>query len=290
MGCFGNTFQLYCSKGILNTSFPGSELIVPLSKCRSIQLDKWRLAPRVSLRSIASDSAVTECCDCSFPKSSECTVILSSSEDEDKGVGRGIWVKNELYSLTHDDREMVASPKWLTDKIIMAAQMLILQHFPTMSGLQPPPLQEVLALKVYSGEFIQIVNIRNNHWCVVSTVGCENGVVNVYDSMYPSIPMKTITLIASMVSNSVSKLVVRMMDVDKQSNGADCGVLAWVCNTLLSTHVLTHLSSWMLFFGKISSEGAVIHICISRSDPPLFILHMRSGDQCERCWVQKVKI
>ena len=226
VGCFGDKYQVYCSKGILNTSIPGSELIVPLSKCLSIQLHKWRLAPRVSLKSVVSDPAVTECCDCSFPKSSKCTVILSSSEDEDEGVGRGIWVKNELYSLTNDDREMVASPKWLTDKIITAAQMLILQHFPSMSGLQPPCVQHVLAFKVHSGEFIQIVHVRNNHWCVVSTVGCENGVVNVYDSLYPSVSMKTITLIASMVFNSLPKLVVRMMDVEKQSNGADCGVLA----------------------------------------------------------------
>ena len=143
---------MYCSKGILNTSIPGSELIVPLSKSLSIQLHRCHLAPRVSLKSVVSDPAVTKCCDCSFPKSSKCTVILSSSEDEDKGVGRGIWVKNELYSLTNDDREMVASPKLLTEKIIMAAQMLILQHFPSMSGLQPPCVQHVLAFKVHSGE------------------------------------------------------------------------------------------------------------------------------------------
>ena len=64
-------------------------------------------------------------------------------------MGHGTWVKNELYSLTNDDREMVASPKWLTDKIITAAQMLILQHFPSMSGLQPPCLQQGLAFKVH---------------------------------------------------------------------------------------------------------------------------------------------
>ena len=71
-----------------------------------------------------------------------------------------------------------------------------------------------------------MIHVRNNHWCVVSTVGCENGVVNVYDSLYPSVSEKTITLIASMVFTSLPKLVVRMMDVEKQSNGADCGVLA----------------------------------------------------------------
>ena len=59
-------------------------------------------------------------------------------------------------------------------------------------------------------------------------VGCENGVVNVYDSLYSSVSSKTITLIASMVSTSVSTLVVRMMDVERQSNGSDCGALAIV--------------------------------------------------------------
>ena len=41
----------------------------------------------------------------------------------------------------------------------------------------------------------------------MSNVGCENGVVNVYDSLYSSVASKTITLIASMVSTSASKLV-----------------------------------------------------------------------------------
>ena len=67
---------------------------------------------------------------------------------------------------------------------------------------------------------------RNNHWCVVSTVGCQNGAINVYDNLYSSVSSKTIHLIASMTSSSAAKLVVRMMDVEKQSNGSDCGVLA----------------------------------------------------------------
>ena len=69
---------------------------------------------------------------------------------------------------------------WLTDKVINAAQMLMLQHFSNMAGLQPPTLQKVFAFQVHSGEFVQV---RNNHWCVVSTVGCDSGVVNVYDSL-----------------------------------------------------------------------------------------------------------
>ena len=37
---FGTRYQLFCSKGVLITSFSASELLIPLSKCRSIPLDK----------------------------------------------------------------------------------------------------------------------------------------------------------------------------------------------------------------------------------------------------------
>ena len=78
----------------------------------------------------------------------------------------------------------------------------------------------------YTLEFVQIVNIRNRHWCVVSSVGCDSGVVNVYDSLYSSVSNKTIHLIASMVYSSSSTLEVRMLDVAKQSNSSDCGILS----------------------------------------------------------------
>ena len=94
-----------------------------------------------------------------------------------------------------------------------------------MADLQPPPLQKFFPFDVHCGEFVQIINVRNNHWCVVSTVGCEKGLVNVYDSLYSSVSDSTTHLIASVVSSSASNLV-RMMDVERQSNGSDCGVLA----------------------------------------------------------------
>ena len=55
-----------------------------------------------------------------------------------------LWVNNGAYRLTHSDREVVLSPTgWLTDEIICAAQMLLLQFFPNMAGLQPLILQKV---------------------------------------------------------------------------------------------------------------------------------------------------
>ena len=47
---------------------------------------------------------------------------------------------------------------------------------------------------------MHIVRDRDRHWCTVSKVGCNNGVVNVYDSLYPSVSTETIILIATLVS------------------------------------------------------------------------------------------
>ena len=182
VGEFAGRCQLYCLKGILNTSFSCTELI-SLTGCSPIPLDEWRQAPKVSLRSVTRDLALREHCNCCVTDTSESIVISSSSEEENEALE--MWVNNGAYTLSCRDREVVLSRKgWLTDKIICAAQMLLLQFFPNMAGLQSPTLQ-VLAFPVHSGEFVQIIHVRNNHWCVVSTVGCQSGVVRVYDSLYP---------------------------------------------------------------------------------------------------------
>ena len=107
------------------------------------------------------------------------------------------WLCNSLYTLGKD--EVLLPSGWLSDSVIAAAQLLILQQFPHMSGLQSPVLQQTF--KVHS---VQIVNIRNNHWCIMSTVGCDEGVVNVYDSMYVSLSSATVRIIASLIYSSTS--------------------------------------------------------------------------------------
>ena len=197
IGEFGGRYQLYCSKGVLNTSFCGTELI-PLASCSPIPLENWRLSPKISLRSVVSDPALVECCYCQVPVCSDGIVISSGSEEENEAAD--VWVDNGAYRLTHRDREVVLSQTgWLTDEIICAAQMLLLQFFPNMEGLQPPTLQKVFAFQVHSGEFVQIIHVRKSHWCVVSAVGCESGVVHVYDSFYRAVNKETVRLIASMV-------------------------------------------------------------------------------------------
>ena len=67
-------------------------------------------------------------------------------------------------------------------------------------------IAEGVCIQVHSGEFVQIVHVRNNHWCVVSTVGCESGAVYVYDRLYKSPTKELIHLIASMIHSQSNEL------------------------------------------------------------------------------------
>ena len=92
-----------------------------------------------------------------------------------------------------------------------------------------PPLQNPgyrPAFDVHRGEFVQILHVHNSHWCVVSNVGCDDGVVRYNDSLYPSVSSATMRTIASLLFSPASELVVKVMGVQRQSNSSDCGVFA----------------------------------------------------------------
>ena len=52
-------YQLYCSKGVLSTTFSRAE-VIPMATYTPIPMEEWRQAPKVSLRSATSDSAMIE--------------------------------------------------------------------------------------------------------------------------------------------------------------------------------------------------------------------------------------
>ena len=159
------------------------------------------------------------------PKIATNVIDLTGMKSSDTSADT--WIKGPLYSLNCSDRDIILSPTgWFNDSIITAAQSLMLQDFPHMSGLQPSTLQETLSFDVPRSEFVQILHVRNSHWCVVSSVGCEAGVVNVYDTFYRSVTDATVNVMASLVFSSASTLTFRMMDVMRQVNQSDCGILS----------------------------------------------------------------
>ena len=77
----------------------------------------------------------------------------------------------------------IVAEEWLTDAVIDAAQVLLKEGFPEMGGLQRTTLGHTLTYAVERGEFVQIVNVRGNHWITVSNIGCQLNHLNVYDSI-----------------------------------------------------------------------------------------------------------
>ena len=199
----------------------------------SISVENWRTAAKTSLREVASDSTSLEVCNCGLAKSvvehvlhlTEDPTVVSS--DEGSTVASDTWPSTPLYTLHVDKKQEILSPDgWLSDTVIRAAQLLTLQEFPHIAGLQDPAVHQSLSFQILRGEFVQIIFVGGCHWCTVSNIGCDDGVVNVYDSMYSSLSSAIMKLIASLVFSPAEQLVVRMMDVGRQSNGSDCGVLA----------------------------------------------------------------
>ena len=177
---FDGCYQLYCAKGVLMNSFCAIEL-TPLASGSVISLER-RKAPKVSLRSASDDTTLIICTNCNVPSSFDCAEISSASEGESEAPD--LWVNCGAYTLSRSGEKIILSPRgWLTDNIVSAAQTLLLQFHPRMTGLQPPALQKVFAFRVHSWEFVQIVHVRNIHLCVVSTVGCDSRVICVYDSV-----------------------------------------------------------------------------------------------------------
>ena len=155
------------------------------------------------------------------------TITIDLSNDSQSRDTPTVWVQTSLYTLHGTDRQLILSPSgWLNDKIIHASQMLLTQHFPDTDGLEPPTLEQIQGFQLHFGEFIQLLNARNSHWIVVSNLGCDKDVGNVYDTMYPSIPSSTADTIARLVFCHSATLTIKMVDVDLQSNSSDCGVLS----------------------------------------------------------------
>ena len=224
VGEFHGRYSLYCPAGVINRSFCATELM-QIDNFTHIPLNEWRQAPKVPLSDAVALALVSECT-CSLPECLENVIVVSSAEDEQEKDE--MWVKNLIYSLPYGARNVILSPQgWLTDEIITAAQKLMHQHFPNMEGFQPPTLGKLHSgFDVHRDAFVQIINVKNIHWCVVSTVGCETGIINLYDSLYGSVDPETEFLIAGRVFSPTSNLTIRMVNVERQSNSSDCGVLA----------------------------------------------------------------
>ena len=132
------------------------------------------------------------------------------------------------------DYEALVGGKWITDSIINAGQKLLQSVYPLVRGLQVTTLGEVLAYRVERQEFVQILHVSTNHWLTCSTIGCEPGVVNIFDSMSgKDLPTRAKEQITSLVCTPLKQVILKFMRVQRQKGCNDCGVFALAFATTL---------------------------------------------------------
>ena len=164
-----------------------------------------------------------------LPQSPVASSISSASESEEEIQVTKVSVGSvdkfgPLAKLDNLDYNIINDPAgWLTDDIIQYAQVLIKQVNPLIEGLQRPTLGRVRNFNVVTGEFILILHTGSDHWVCVSSIGCQPGMVNLYDSLYhnaicPEIEEQTNNLLGG------GLISLDFVPVQQQSNGSDCGV------------------------------------------------------------------
>ena len=151
---------------------------------------------------------------------------------------RMLWVKNCLYQLTCDERDILISEnEWLTDNLILASHK-ILREQSSISGFQDPIKGEKMALSIMKENFIQILHDGYGHWFTVSTIGAQASYeVFIYDSMLCSLGGHGRKQVAALLACPEKEISIKMMKVQQQEGKNDCGLFAIAFATALANGV-----------------------------------------------------
>ena len=80
---------------------------------------------------------------------------------------------------------------------------------------------------------MQILHTGRYHWVCISSVGCSNGIVNLYDSLYHNVISKEVEEQAINLVGTDSFSGLNVVPIQQQRNGSDCGVFAAAFATAL---------------------------------------------------------
>ena len=152
----------------------------------------------------------------------EADVVL---EVDDGGKRRKVdnareWIRIQNMVLRLSDKAVLLNGE-LNDKLINAAQKLLLQKFPSLKGLRSTLVQDHIGFWV--DNYLQVVHSRSNHWITVVTIGCQHGKVKVYDSLYNEVDTATKNKLEKTFACKLQYIVPR---VQKQQGVKDCGLFA----------------------------------------------------------------
>ena len=139
-----------------------------------------------------------------------------------------------VNALTKDDLAILAKNGWLTDNIINAAQALLKQQYPHINGLQNVVLGFTLGYIGQTEEFVQILHTGRGHWVTVSTIGCKDGDINIFDSFPPAPTIHLLNQIAAILATPKPVITLNYINTQQQCGSADCGIFAIAFATTLA--------------------------------------------------------
>ena len=153
-------------------------------------------------------------------------MVILDSDYQPRARQSKVWLAS--LNLTQKDRESLLHPTgWLTDSTINAAQKLLADQFPDLSGFQDVSKGLTLSYNIMPSDFLQIINTGHQHWVTISTMGIEFPGIKVYDSQNDFLPTLAKAQVACMMFSQVDTIKVKMMETQKQvSKGFSKGVMA----------------------------------------------------------------
>ena len=212
-------------------------------------------------------------------------------------------VDNTHFTLYQASKSNIAKPNgWLTDSEIHVAQQLLKTQFPHLDGLNDPDVLSGDLVTPAVTEFVQIIK-TGGHWVCLSTIGCANGYVKVYDSMGTSPSRTAIINSCQMLFHNGKKVAVSNQKVQRQQGASDCGLFAIAFATslcfvndpqeityaqpLLRSHFIACLEDHMMPF-PTTDRRVQRHLSVSKAVVPIFCACRmpNNGDtyvQCHHC-------
>ena len=113
---------------------------------------------------------------------------------------------------------------------IGAAQVLLQRKFSRIGGLQNTVMQDTDSLKQFTErENLQVVHVKlgkTEHWIALSTVGCADGEIEIYDSLRLTPTAHTQKVIARYPKSKLPSITIKVVNAAKREGASDCGLYA----------------------------------------------------------------
>ena len=162
------------------------------------------------------------------------------------------WIKELL--LEEDKKILLSTEQWLSDRIISAGLELIRRESGnSILGLQSPVIGQgdgVFKTVGTHQKFIQILNMSNCHWVLVTNIDIQRNkvsenVVRVYDS-YKSkvVTSRALYDICCLMRPRGKSITIDFMNTTMQPNPNDCGLFALANAFAVAKNIEPVLCEW----------------------------------------------